>query len=162
MAVFFSYTFKYIPWEKIRKIRNIDKFGIRSSTAMNMHKANIIVALSEDTQTMALIYKGEAIAVGSRKSIKETLKSIFTFARKEKEIVAHLDELFEKVVYLKLNSEIVLKDSAYFVRYKLTNELVGLVQVKNDFLEFAIYRVGLSTKFKGQEVFNSLIEIFEN
>lgn len=105
IANFTKNTFKYIPWEKIRKIKNIDKFGIRSSTAMNMHKANIIVALSEDTQTLALIYKGEAIAVGSRKSIKETLKSIFTFARKEKEIATHLDELYQeaKKLWLKID-----------------------------------------------------------
>ncbi|QQV02745.1 hypothetical protein [Chryseobacterium sp. FDAARGOS 1104] len=41
----------------------------------------------------------------------------------------------------------------------MTDELVGLVEINTDeFLEFAIYRKGLSTQITGKQVFNALIE----
>ncbi|MCJ1806239.1 hypothetical protein MRP92_04840 [Flavobacterium covae] len=65
-----------------------------------------------------------------------------------------------KAIYLKTlpeNCEIVFKGGSYNFKDLTTNELVGLVEVKNNFLEFGIYRKGLKTKIKGKQVFNSLI-----
>ena len=52
----------------------------------------------------------------------------------------------------------MFKDGSYNFRDLATNELVGLVEVIDDYLGFAIFRKGLKTKVMGQQVFNSLIE----
>jgi hypothetical protein len=158
MAVFFIYTFKYIPWEEIRKIKNSDTYGISGIIAEKMNKANVLMAVSEDAQTMALIYKGEAIAFGTGKSIKETLKNIFTYARKEKEIVAHLDELADYLKVMPKNGEITFNKGAYNFKDLITGELVGFVEIIDNCLAFAIFRKGLKTEITGQQVFNSLIK----
>ncbi len=158
IANFTKNTFRYIPWEEIRTIKNIDNYGINGIIAQKMHKANVLMAVSEEAQTMALIYKGEAIAVGNGKSIKETLKTIFTWARKETEITKHLDELadfatlkktetFLNVLarvqkkqylaqYLSIEEEAVILYYTTSAYENLNKALRGLIELKKEYNAF--------------------------
>lgn len=58
-----------------------------------MCKANIVVAHNPGDDAIALIYEGEVISVGTPTEIRKQLDEIFTWARKDSEIVDHLDDL---------------------------------------------------------------------
>ncbi len=60
--------------------------------------------------------------------------------------------------YLPDHCDISFKQGTYYFNDLSTDELVGAVDINNGYLEFAIYRKGLSTEVRGQQVFNSLIE----
>lgn len=150
-------TFKYIPWEEIRTVKGIDNFGISTSIAKKMHKANVIMAISEDAQTMVLIYKGEAIAVGDGKSIKKTLKSIYTYARKEKDVVAHLDELSD------FQSIKILEEDGYAVVRGVDNSVISRAWLSGEG-EFNMFIRTKGTEFekKGRLIFKKLFQFINS
>ena len=157
IANFTKNTFRYIPWEEIRTIKNIDNYGINGIITQKMHKANVLMAVSEEAQTIALIYKGEAIAVGNGKSIKETLKTIFTWARKESEIAKHLGELAD---FYKIK---VIEEDGYAIVRGKDNSVISRAWLSNDG-EFNLFIKTKGTEYekKGRLVFKKLFQFIND
>ncbi|KFF21065.1 hypothetical protein [Chryseobacterium sp. JM1] len=126
------------------------KLGFQSTAApMNIPYGNFITRLE---------YKGFTVFKGSKKAVA-------TFARELEEMgeeaaIKHLEDLLNKFnKFLPENCDILFKDGSYNFKDLLTDELVGLVEINGEgFLEFGIYRKGLSTQITGKQVFNALIE----
>ncbi|MES2556810.1 MAG: hypothetical protein V4604_11710 [Bacteroidota bacterium] len=104
----------------------------------------------------AVFYRGEMLAMGEAKKVREALKKIWGL--KGTKLMAKLDEMIRFNKYLPKNGEIIHKNNTLIFNDTNTKEMVGLVEVNDGFLEFAIYRKNLTTKISGKEVFDSLIE----
>ena len=160
IANFTKNTVKDILFAEEALAGNSIKFDLAGVSRLQSEGVIFIKGIGFDNKSigLAVIYKGEAIASGTAKEVRAALKEVWT--AKSAKLIEILEEILEKSKFLKVlpkNCEIIFKDGSYIFKDLATKELVGLVEIKNNYLEFAIYRLGLKTKITGQQTFNSLI-----
>lgn len=111
IANFTKGSFKLIPIEAVRSVIKISEAVVKQ-----MHTFNIVLAITNDGQTVAVFYKGEAILTGTLKEVSEAMENIFKRGRKAEEIAAHLDEILNVANFVKRYANLLktMPNEAFF------------------------------------------------
>ena len=151
--------------EKFGKIQELIGLGLSKETIAKLEELGlelkigkgIVVNGISNGKYIEIYHKGVKVFEGLPSHAADFSKKLEKMGKNAAE--KYLDELLNKLnKFLPENCEIYAENSSYIFKDLKTFEDIGLVLLKDEYLEFAIYRKGLVTKVSGKVVFNSLIE----
>jgi hypothetical protein len=135
---------------------------LKETQITNLSEAGVLFVTGEKIvaktpqRVFGVVYNGKLIAEGTSKAVRDKLKSILNLSGDN--LVRELDRLVGINRFLPKGCEIISAKDGYVFMDMLTDEMIGYVEVKKEYLQFAIYRKGLKTKISGSRVYDSLIE----